>query len=130
MTVAIFEDGLWTATEVIGVLDSMLGVRTEKLKSPLVVPPDGVTIADLRFTLAYGMATDYGLAMLRQFLVERGLTNFDVVHGEIISVAGADVSTQLASSGLTVPQMRHDGPPAGVIRPHLLGETFALHRAD
>lgn len=114
--VAIFEDGLWTATELIGVLQSMLGMRPGREKTPAL--SDLSRIGELEFTLVFGVATDYGLACLRLFLREREISNIQAIAGETVTVTGgADVSACFDASGTTTDQLRRLGPPDGLIKP-------------
>lgn len=120
--VAIFEDGLWTATELIGVLQSMLGIRTKNLKTPVL--SDLSKLPELEFTLVFGVATDYGLACLDLFLREQGITNIKAIAGQTISVTGGqDVCAVFTASGETTANLRSVGPPGGLIKPTAFSDT-------
>lgn len=120
--VAIFEDGLWTATELIGVLESMLGVREGREKTPALSDLDKV--GELEFTLVFGVATDYGLACLDLFLRENGLSNIKAIAGETVSVTGwADVRAVFDEARTTIEDLRRNGPPIGLIQPTVFSAT-------
>ncbi|SHK17040.1 hypothetical protein SAMN05192548_101517 [Paraburkholderia terricola] len=120
--IAIFEDGLWTATELIGVLQSMLGMRTAREKTPALT--DLSRIGELDFTLVFGVATDYGLACLDLFLRENNLSNIRVIAGQKVSVTGeVDVLAAFSSTGATTAELRRLGPPAEIIRPAVFSAT-------
>lgn len=120
--IAIFEDGLWTATELIGVLRSMLGMRPGREKTPAL--SDLSRLDELEFTLVFGVATDYGLACLDLFLRENGLTNIKAIACEELSVTGgAEVSAVFTASGSTTEGLRRLGPPASLIKPGAFSAT-------
>ena len=120
--IAIFEDGLWTATELIGVLQSMLGMRSGREKTPALSDPS--RLDELEFTLVFGVATDYGLACLELFLRENGLMNIKAIPGEKVSVTGeADVTAVFTASGTTTEDLRRLGPPTSLIKPAVFSAT-------
>lgn len=127
--VAIFEDGLWTATELIGVLQSMLGMRPGREKTPAL--SDMNRLSELEFTLVFGVATDYGLACLELFLRENGLTNIRAIAGETVSVTGdADVTSVFTAKGTTTEDLRRLGPPADLIKPAVFSATALTANQD
>lgn len=120
--IAIFEDGLWTATELIGVLQSMLGMRSGREKTPAL--SDLNRLGELEFTLVFGVATDYGLACLELFLRENDLTNIKAIVGEKVSVTGeTDVNEVFNARGTTTKDLRQSGPPASLIKPAVFSAT-------
>lgn len=128
--VAIFEDGLWTATELIGVLESMLGKRPGREKTPAL---NLGRFNELDFTLVFGVATDYGLACLDLFLRENSISNIKAIAGQTMSVTGgSDIEAAFTASGATTDGLRRYGPPNGMIQPAVFSATAltAAQEAD
>ena len=129
--VAIFEDGLWTATELIGVLQSMLGKRPGSEKTPALT--DLSRFNELDFTLVFGVATDYGLARLNLFLQENSISNIKAIAGQTMSVTGGrDIGATFTATGATTDGLRRHGPPDGLIQPAVFSATAltAAQEAD
>lgn len=118
-TLHIFEDGLWTGTEAIGILESILRRRknTEKhekiraLSNPSLLYNHSVV-------LHYSIACDYGFKLLSRFLECEGLTNITVSVPEnnylpILTEFGG----QCISECVNIKDLWKNGPPNNVIRP-------------
>ena len=121
-SVVVFEDGLWSGTEALGIIESLLGLRephrmkTQSLK-------DSSLLANVDLVFAYGVATDYGAAMVEYFLRENGLRNVRIAAAHKIEVAPASVLEQLKSGSVNFDEWREKGPTGG-IPPHVFA-TFA-----
>lgn len=116
--VAVFEDGLWSGTEAIGVIESLLGERPTKLKTRQLADPDLLHHVDIKFV--YGTATDYGSALVQRFLQDKGLQKVEIISASTIQIASPGLLTALASDGLDFPKMRDQGPGAVDLCPHVL----------
>jgi len=112
--IVLFEDGLWSGTEALGVLDSLRGLRDPgKVKTtPLQAP-----FADLKITLAYGVATDYGINIVERYLSEHQLTMVRLVAAETIHVASEDILSSIENGTLPLHALRETGPDAGYLNP-------------
>jgi hypothetical protein len=117
-SVIIFEDGLWSGTEAIGIIESLSGERSASaLKTdPLV---DASVLQTRGVTFAYGIATDYGTQVLRRFLADRGLTNVQVTSARELRVCTDALTLRLQEPSCDVRQLRELGPDRGEIVPTL-----------
>lgn len=115
--IIVFEDGLWSGTEALGIIESMLGERPAgKLKTPCLKNPDQLQKVEL--VLAYGVATDYGAALVSRFLQDKGLKSVRVEAANIIKVAPADVLEELRSGSVDFSSWRESGPAIDLL-PHV-----------
>jgi hypothetical protein len=80
--VRVVEDGLYSATELLGVIDSLMGVRkagsaAHKPKSPALADPNDMYIAQQQW--AYGCVTDYGQLMFSAMTRVWGFNNISIL---------------------------------------------------
>ena len=122
--VAIFEDGLWSGTEAMGVIDSMLGERKPGTfkTDPLT---DKASLNKVEITLAYGVATDYGKALLSRFLRDRGLDNIKIWNEENIEVCKPELLDRIVSPTFDLEAMRTVGPLQGELTIQVLARMAA-----
>lgn len=119
---AIFEDGLWSGTEALGVIESLLGLRDpSKLKTPALKRPE--VFGEVAVVFAYGVATDYGAALVRRFLREKGLSNVQIRAAKTITVASPAVLAQLESGEVDFSKLRETGP-SGALNPHIFARLL------
>ncbi|MEF8720487.1 MAG: hypothetical protein V5B44_23325 [Candidatus Accumulibacter necessarius] len=115
----LFEDGLWSGTEAIGVLESLLGRRDEgRLKTPPLIDPDILKTLDL--TLAYGVATDYAESLVRRFLQNEGLSGVKIVASERVQIAGVELISGIDSGEFDLGKLWEEGPPSAFVKPYLV----------
>lgn len=113
----VFEDGLWSGTEALGIIESLLGLRDpSKLKTPSLRSPQDLEGVEVVF--AYGIATDYGTALVNRFLRDKGLTNVRVHSARILTVAAPSVIAQLENGEVDFSIVRETGPTGGLL-PHV-----------
>jgi hypothetical protein len=124
ITVHILEDGLWTGTEIIGVMDSLLGKR--KPPAHLKVRPlSNVTdFNKWHVHLRYAMACDYGLGIVQKYLEVSGITNvaLTVPPPQVIEVLTA-AGKEWISNATDVAELWQQGPPVGAVSPFVLQDT-------
>ena len=100
-TLHIFEDGLFTGTEIMGVLESLLNERVPLKKRNKVRPLSRPTLLkDRDIMLHFARACDYGQKILSSYLTFRDLNNITVnipPYGEI-SIISDNGETALAYS--------------------------------
>lgn len=129
--VILFEDGLWTGTEAMGVIESLQGKRPGREKTRAL--QDAASLADIDFTFAYGVATDYGSAVVTKFIENEGLQGrFRVVSGLTVPVASERLLTDIMSGNAPLADIRRIGPPLAELRPFIatqLGKDEALSDA-
>lgn len=117
--IIMFEDGLFTGTETVGVLESILGERaSDRQKSRPLSDPTKFPLVE--FTLYYGIGTDYGKSIVDRFLKERNITNVNVKCSESVLVAANGTLDNIASGIWKINELWENGPPNNAINPHFL----------
>lgn len=118
-SVTLYEDGLWTGTEAVGVLESLLNERPpERQKTkPL---PDPAMFASVRLRLAYGVASNYGQAIVNRFVAERGFTNVEIVSASDLEIASAELVRRIGTGEWPIRQLWEEGPPISELHPQVL----------
>lgn len=117
--IVLVEDGLWSGTEAIGILDSLLGnrdvnrLKTEPLQNPEILNKIG-------FRLVYGIGTDYGQAIVRRSLNDRGLPHISVECAETVHVAKEELIREISNPGSDISAILETGPKANQLRPFAL----------
>lgn len=119
--VTIFEDGLWSGTEAMGVIDSLLGERKPGAfkTDPLT---DKTCLSKVEITLAYGIATDYGKALLGRFLRDKGLENINIWSEEELKVCKPELIDRMALPAFDLEQIRTVGPSPGELTIQVLDQ--------
>ncbi|WP_153260083.1 hypothetical protein, partial [Burkholderia cenocepacia] len=121
--VVLFEDGLWSGTEAMGVIESLQGKRPGREKTRALA--DANVLDDVELTFAYGVATDYGKAVVERFIEEQKLQGrFKVVAGKTVPVASAALLEGVRNGRLALSGVRDVGPPQDQLRP-FIGAAFA-----
>lgn len=115
--IVLFEDGLWSGTEAIGIIDSLLGLRDNRLKTKRLNDPELLKTTGVR--MVYGVATDYGQALVRRVLTDRGLGHIEVVGAQNVEVAQPQLLAQMADPGFDMSRLIDAGPPAEQLRPYV-----------
>lgn len=115
--ILLIEDGLWSGTETIGILDSLLGKRNDRLKTTALTKPE--LLSETYVRLAYVVGTDYGQALVRRALQERRLQHITVECIETIQVAEPALLAQMADPDVDVSKIMDMGPPERMLRPHV-----------
>lgn len=124
--IVLFEDGLWSGTEAIGILQSLLGLREEgRCKTPKLRDP--AILKSIDMTLAYGVATDYGESLVQRFLVAEGLTEVKIVATEKIKIANESLIDSIEKGELETGVLWEEGPPPELIIPYV-SERIAQNR--
>lgn len=122
-SIVVFEDGLWSGTEALGIIESLLGSREpHRLKTRSLKDP--AQLADVEIVFAYGVATDYGTAMVEHYLREKGLSTVRIEAARKIEVAPADVLEKLKAGTANFNEWREKGPEGG-INPHFFSSLAA-----
>lgn len=117
--VVVVEDGLWSGTETIGVLDSLRGLRGEKkLKTKPLSDPTKINGVSL--TLAFGMSTDYGEAMVKRYLNDAGLGNISLFSANTLRLASSQLLANIADPTFKIEDLRKNGPTASEVSPFFL----------
>ncbi|WP_409319953.1 hypothetical protein [Pseudomonas putida] len=114
--IVMVEDGLWTGTEAVGVFESLLGRREEREKTQPLEDP--TMLAGVTLTLVYGVATDYGIAMVSRYLRDNGLTNVSIFAAETIPVSSSQLLTDIDDQSFDVKPLRAHGPELQDLTPH------------
>lgn len=118
-SIVLFEDGLWSGTEAMGVIESLQGKRPGSEKTRALA--DVSVLENVEFTFAYGVATDYGKAIVERFITEQGLQGrFKVISGEMVSVASEALLDGLRSGGVALQAVRDVGPPPKELDPFIV----------
>lgn len=101
-----------------GVIESLQGKRPGREKTrPL---QDPACLAEIDFTFAYGVSTDFGAAVVAKFIENEGLQGrFRVMSGETVSVASQQLLVGIASGDVPLASIRKVGPPATELRPYI-----------
>ncbi|SFO86333.1 hypothetical protein SAMN03159417_00376 [Ralstonia sp. NFACC01] len=121
--IILFEDGLWSGTEAMGVIESLQGKRQGKEKTRALQDP--ACLSEVEFTFAYGVATDYGQSVVRRFIHDVGLNGiFTVVAAETVSVASDKLLSDIESGLLPLDEIRRIGPPLSELRPYINKELI------
>lgn len=122
--ILLIEDGLWSGTETVGILDSLLGRRPEqRLKTTALTKPELLNETGVR--LAYVVGTDYGQELVRRALKERGLEHITVECIETITVTAPALLAQMADPAVDMSKIIEMGPPADMLRPHVFAALQA-----
>jgi hypothetical protein len=123
----IVEDGLWTATEIIGVLESILGLRAGTKKREKVKPlKDPSAFRSCNVVLHFAVTCDYGSQMLSLFLKRQQLANVQLSKPndffEVLSASGKKLlSAELDSSDPN--ELWAKGLPDGAVIPWIFGDA-------
>jgi hypothetical protein len=120
----VFEDGLWTGTEAIGILESLQGLRPERAKTRALANPALLNACDLQ--LAYAVATDYGLALMRRYAKDKGLDRVSFWGAREVVVAAPGVIERLADSSYDPSTLYVDGPAGDSLQPYLVQRAREL----
>jgi len=121
--IVLFEDGLWSGTEAIGIIDSLLGKRDSRLKTKRLNDPELLKTTGVR--MVYGVATDYGQALVRRVLNDRGLGHIQVVGAQNVAVAHPRLLAQMADPDFDMSQLIDAGPPPDQLRPYVFDALLA-----
>jgi hypothetical protein len=117
--IVVFEDGLWTGTEAIGILESLRGQRPhDRRKTRALANPSLINSCDL--TLAYAVATDYGLALMRRYAKDHGLDRVTFWGAKEVPVAAPGVLYRLADPDYDPRELFVTGPAADSLLPYLI----------
>lgn len=121
--IAIFEDGLWSGTEAIGIFESLLGRRNDNLKTKALSDTDMLRQAEV--VLAYGVGTDYGRSIVTRYLLDNGLSNVRIEIGQEIQVSTDPLRQRLKAQPLDWSRLREMGPEPGEVQPYVIGQLTA-----
>ncbi|WPH20805.1 phosphoribosyltransferase-like protein [Variovorax paradoxus] len=128
--IVLFEDGLWSGTEAVGILDTLLGLRAKGSEKTALLK-DPLKMRSVNVTLAYAVASDYGQAIVRRYLHEAGLqANVQLAVGEVIQVASAELLEDIEQGRLTLATLRDEGPPLAQVKPYLRTSLDASGAVD
>ncbi|HEV7318814.1 MAG TPA: hypothetical protein VGO04_09425 [Ensifer sp.] len=115
--VVLFEDGLWSGTEAMGIIDSLLGRRDSKLKTARLQVPE--LLRETSFRLAYAVGTDYGQALLRRYLDDNELPNVEIHCSDVLQIAQPELLAQMRDPSFALSSIRDAGPESALLRPHV-----------
>jgi len=115
----IYEDGLFTGTEAVGILESLLGER-DPSRSKTKALDDRNAFSTLQIAMVYGLGTDYGVGIIQKSLKERGFVNVQVSCAESLRITPAELHAQLQIEELTVTELWETGPPEPGLNPAFL----------
>ena len=115
--VVLIEDGLWSGTEAMGIIDSLLGKRDDRLKTARLQDP--TLLSKTQFRLAYAIGTDYGVGLVKRHLAESGLEHIQVECAEVLQVATPELLENLATPGYNIDSILAVGPDAAMLQPHV-----------
>jgi hypothetical protein len=106
----LYEDGMWSATEVNGIVDSLLGKRPKGTEK---IPPlsDRSLLHSKGITFAYAIGTNYGEFIFNRLLDQNGLSASKVRLGQSIDVCDLTRLESAALSVTDVSQIITHGPP-------------------
>lgn len=117
--IILFEDGLWSGTEAMGVIESLQGKRPDKEKTRAL--RDVACLSDIDFTFAYGLATNYGKAVVNKFILNEGLSGqFRVVAADEVDVASEKLISDIENGRMPLNEIREIGPPVSELRPYVV----------
>lgn len=124
-SLTIYEDGLFTGTEAVGILESLLGERKpERTKTrPL---SDASMFPKLDLHMSYAMGTDYGRELVQLFLKERGFDNVSVQFAEQISLTDPIMLNRIGQGEWPLADLWEQGPPETGLQPHFMTQAEAL----
>lgn len=106
--IVLFEDALWTGTEAIGVLESLLNKRPDRPKT--VALRDVGIFQQVDLTLAYGVSTDYGEAAVKQFLDIHALSNVQIAAVSQLSIASSTLLQAIKDKKVTLGELKSKPP--------------------
>lgn len=121
-SVHFFEDGLYTATEMVGVLESLLDMRKASGRKNKVRPlknPD--LLRDRKVFLRFAVGCDYGISLLKRFISENNLKNIEIYVSEnkIVNVLSEAGQLEIASQNTSLEKLWESGIPDGMVTPSL-----------
>ncbi len=116
--IVVFEDGLWTGTEAVGILESLQGLRPGRAKTRALSDPALLGTCDL--TLAYAVATDYGLALMRRYAKDKSLDRVTFWRAREVNVAAPGVIERFANPEYDPGELFVTGPAADSLQPYLV----------
>lgn len=129
--ILLCEDGLWSGKEAVGVIQSLLGERaTDRQKTKPLNEPEKMRATDFKMTMAYGVGTDYGQALLKRYLSNAKLENVDVWCGVTIKVAGEDLLSRLENPSEDIKSFLDNGPPVQLLKPQIISKVHHLLTAE
>ena len=117
-SIVVFEDGLWTGTEAVGILESLRGERPGRAKTRALNNPALLGACDLK--LAYAIATDYGLALMRRYANDKGLERVSFCGAREVKVAAPGVIDRLADPDYDPGDLFVAGPTSATLQPYLI----------
>jgi len=115
----VYEDGLFTGTEAVGILESLLG-RRDKAREKTRVLTDPKIFPRLQLTLSYGLGTDYGIGLVQRFLQEQAFANVTIRCAEPLTVAPDLMLQRLSAGDWPVTVLWEAGPPDPGLNAHFL----------
>ncbi|MCK9747926.1 phosphoribosyltransferase-like protein [Pseudomonas syringae] len=122
--IVMVEDGLWTSTEAVGVIESLLGNRDETAKAEAL--KDMKLLGKVSLTLIYGVTTDCGVSMVSRYLRDKGFSNITIHSSESVGLTSEQLLHDIADTGFCVEALRKHGPDASAITPYFYNH-FASH---
>ncbi len=126
--IVLVEDGLWSGTEAIGILQSLMGEREDtRLKTMRLNDPK--LLAQTQVRLAYVSSTDYGQAIVRRELEARGLGHITLESNSLLRVAKSDFLAQLGDQKYDISKVLNVGPSANDMEPYAFA-TLTEHGLD
>lgn len=117
-SVVIFEDGLWSGTEAIGIIESLLGKRAPESRKTQALA-DANIFRQVEIILLYAVSTDYGTALVKKFLLDQALANVSIQSCELIKVASHQLLSLIEIGTIEIDKVRHLGPTSGLLRPYI-----------
>lgn len=113
-TLILVEDGLYSATEIVAVLDSLLGERQpgRKQKTRAIVDK---SLLNIPFFIVFGVTVDYGVEVVRHFLARKN----ERLTAQLLSDGNADTHLQV----LTDPDVTGGIMELAAFRRHLAGKV-------
>ena len=116
--VVVFEDGLWTGTEAIGILESLTGKRPGRAKT---APLTDISLLDsVDLTLAYAVATDYGLALMRRYARDNNFSRISFHSASEVCIAGPEILSKLDDPSYRPDELFKSGPEPLSLKPYLI----------
>lgn len=116
--VYLIEDGLWSGTEAMGVIDSLRGLRQKGREKTTPLTNPGV-LTDVQLTMAYAIGTNYGRASLERHLSQSGLKTVRVITLEEHDIVTEDVIQRIRRGDLSLQDLKERGgpPSADILAP-------------
>lgn len=125
--IRMYEDGLFTGTETIGVLESLLGERPiDRLKTKALKDPS--KFHEIQLMMRYGIGTDYGVSVVKRFLAERSLHNVELECTNVIPITNATALANIDTGVWQTSDLWKFGPPEFSIDPHFLNNIETKSR--